>query len=64
MEVVWRQCRAGTQEGAVKGSCQGWLSRVVAAVACTGKRSDTLSHTQEWGVVKPEWEQSSGGVKV
>ena len=57
MEAVWRQHRTGTWEGAVKGGCQGQLSRAAAvAVACTGQQSDALSHTRERDVVKPEWE--------
>ena len=44
MEAVWRQHRAGTWEGAVKGSCQGRLSRVAVAmvVACTGQRQPVI----------------------
>ena len=39
VEAVWRQHRAGTWEGAVKGGCQGWLSRAAAAAAaCTGQQ--------------------------
>ena len=38
MEAVWRQRRAGTWEGAVKGSCQGWWQQRRWHVHTTGQQ--------------------------
>ena len=38
MEAVWRQRRAGTWEGAVKGSCQGWWQQRWWHVHTTGQQ--------------------------